>query len=185
MGEVSLAEGVARVRSLNVDLYPAAGVGCVALRPGSHPAAGAASACDATPPVPVQGAVAAAPVAYAQTLPDGARRRWEVRATGVGQAEVRRDGAVLATLDDVASPALLDDLYGDGRVELVTASASAPGGPDRVRVFSLHERVEERAAINVPGSVEALAALDGDGRRELVVSVQDPARRTSTLWIVP
>jgi hypothetical protein len=187
MGEVSLAAGVARVRSLGVDLYPAAGLGCVALRAGSHLVAGVVSTCDATPPAPVQGAVAAVPVAYEQTLSDGTLRRWEVRATGAGQAEVRRDGAVFATLDDVAPPALLEDLDGDGRVELVTASASAPGGPDRVRVFSLHERVEERAAINVPGSVEALAAgdLDGDGRRELVVSVQDPARRTATLWIVP
>ena len=146
------------MRSLNVDLYPAAGVGCVALRPGSHLVSGVVSACDATPPVPVQGAVAAVPVAYAQTLPDGARRRWEVRATGAGQAEVRRDGAVLATLDDVASPALLDDLDGDGRVELVTASASAPGGPDRVRVFSLHERVEERATGRRPCAGPAAGA---------------------------
>ena len=110
-----------------------------------------------------------------------------MRTNGDGRAEIRRDGAPFTTLDDAASPAALDDLDGDGRAELIVASANAPGTPDRVRVYSLGDRAEERASIAVPGSIEAVTAgdLDGDGRRELIVSVLDPTRRTSTLWIVP
>ncbi len=186
MAEVSLDGAVARARSLNVDLYPAPGFGCVSLRAGSHLVASIASGCDGAAGAPVQGSVAAVPVAYDELRGD-VRRRWEVRTSGDGRAEVRRDGAPFATLDDAASPAALDDLDGDGRVELIIASASAPGAPDRVRVLSLDDRAEERASIAVPGSVEAVTTgdLDGDGRRELIVSVLDPTRRTSTLWIVP
>ncbi len=185
MAEVSLAGDVARARSLGVDLYPAPGFGCVALRGGSHLVASMTATCDATS-APVSGAVAAVPVAFDEAA-GSAHVRWEARTNGDGRAEIRRDGAPFATLDDAASPASLDDLDGDGRPELVLASASAPGSPDRVRVFSLTARPEERASIAVPGTVEAITVgdLDGDHRRELIVSVFDPSRRASTLWIVP
>lgn len=185
MAEVSLTGDVARARSLGVDLYPAPGFGCVALRNGSHLVAATTVTCDATS-APVSGAVAAVPVAFDESA-GSAHVRWEARTNGDGRAEIRRDGAPFATLDDAASPASLDDLDGDGHPELVLASASAPGAPDRVRVFSLTARPEERASIAVPGTVEAITVgdLDGDRRRELIVSVFDPSRRASTLWIVP
>ncbi|MFO0652087.1 MAG: VCBS repeat-containing protein [Polyangiales bacterium] len=186
MGELSLDGAVTRTRALNLDLYPAAGFGCVALRAGSHLVASLSPACDGAVGAPAQGAVAGVPVAYDETRGDE-HRRWEVRTNGDGRAEIRRDGAPFTTLDDAASPAALDDLDGDGRAELIVASASAPGAPDRVRVYALGDRAEERASIAVPGSIEAVTTgdLDGDGRRELIVSVLDPTRRTSTLWIVP
>ncbi len=186
MGEVTLDGALVRTRALNLDLYPAAGFGCVSLRAGSHLVASLSPGCDGAAGAPAQGSVAAVPVAYDEARGDE-RRRWEVRTNGDGRAEIRRDGAPFTTLDDAASPAALDDLDGDGRAELIVASASAPGTPDRVRVYSLGDRAEERASIAVPGSIEAVTAgdLDGDGRRELIVSVLDPTRRTSTLWIVP
>jgi hypothetical protein len=109
-----------------------------------------------------------------------------VRAITVGSAEVLHDGVSTATLTDVAAPFVLDDLDGDGTPELLTASASPWGRPDRVRVFSLEGRVRQRVEVTVPGAVEALGVgdLDGDGQREIVASVSDSTRGFSTLWIV-
>lgn len=188
MSLVEVAQGLVRVRSTGSDLYPLPGGGCVTLRPSSDVVAGVVAACDTTPPVPPDGVSALAPVSAQWTAADGAAHRFEARANGQGTVDVRRDGAPFATLTDVTAPLVLVDLDEDGRVELVTASASAPGAADRVRVFTLGERAaDERPGVSVTGPIEAMAAgdLDGDGHRELVVSVQDPQRRTTTLWILP
>lgn len=174
LGEVTLVGGAAVVRALPGDLYPLAGGGCAHLQAGTAAVDGLSPGCD--------GAVAPARLA---SLPV-ARGPWEIRPDVAGRAEVRNGGALVATLTDVAAPFALDDLDGDGAPELVTASASPYGGPDRVRVFTLGARVDERTSVAVPGPVEALGVgdLDGDGRREVVASVLDPARGASTLWII-
>jgi hypothetical protein len=188
MALVEVNQGFVRVRSTGSDLYPLPGGGCVTLRASSDVIAGVIATCDATPAVPPEGVSVLAPVSAQWTAADGVSHRFEARTNGQGMVDVRRDGAPFATLSDVAAPLVLADLDEDGRVELITASASAPGGADRVRVFTLGERAaDERAGISVTGPIESMAAgdLDGDGHRELVVSVQDPQRRTTTLWILP
>ncbi len=188
MSLVEIAQGLVRVRSTGSDLYPLPGGGCVTLRPSSDVVAGVVAACDTTPAVPPEGVSVLAPVSAQWAGADGVSHRFEVRTSGQGSADIRRDGTLFATLTDVAAPFVLADLDEDGRVELVTASASAPGTADRVRVFTLGERAaDERPGVSVTGPIESMAAgdLDGDGHRELVVSVQDPQRRTTTLWILP
>jgi len=173
-GEVRFIDGAVLVRALDVDLYPVAGLGCAHVSRTAE-VDGLSSNCDPTAIVPVR--FAALPAAYGP---------WQVRAITVGSAEVLHDGVSTATLTDVAAPFVLDDLDGDGTPELLTASASPWGRPDRVRVFSLEGRVRQRVEVTVPGAVEALGVgdLDGDGQREIVASVSDSTRGFSTLWIV-
>jgi hypothetical protein len=182
MSEITVSTDMAQVRSLAVDLYPVQGMGCVALRPGSDSVLGTVATCDTTAPAPFGENVAAFPVGLTV-----ATTHWEVRSNGNGVAEVRRDRTLVATLRDVAWPFVLRDINGDGTLELIAASASTPGTTDRIRIFVLGDSLEERPGINVPGSIEALTVgdMDGDTHNELVVSVRDPVRRTSTLWIVP
>ena len=81
------------------------------------------------------------------------------------------------------------DVSGDGTPDIIVgAGPGAPGG--HVKVFdganlALHYSIQTQSPGYTGGVFVAAGDLDGDGRRELVVSVQDPARRTSTLWIVP
>jgi hypothetical protein len=182
MSETTVSNDMAQVRSLAVDLYPAQGIGCIALRPGTDNVLGTVATCDNTAPTSFVENVAAFPTALTV-----ATTHWEVRANGAGVAEVRRDRTVVATVRDVAWPFVLSDINGDSTVELIAASANPPETTDRIRIFVLGDSLEERPGINVPGSIEAMTIgdLDGDTHNELVVSVRDPVRRTSTLWMIP
>jgi len=115
-----------------------------------------------------------------------ARGNVRVDCDGLGGCAVRVDGAVRATLQNVAPPALLEDLDEDGAVEVVLASATAPDAADRVRVFTLRDgALQERASITTPGPVLALAAGETPEGRALVIAARDLARGTVTLLLGP
>ena len=103
---------------------------------------------------------------------------------GTFEAAVRHD-----TLDDGSCAVAAADLDGDGALDVVVASAGAPGFPGSVAVFLQNPAVPGALQPAVlyrgyygPLSV-AIADLDGDGRPDLVVAdgssairFQDPAR---------
>ncbi|MBI5514228.1 MAG: VCBS repeat-containing protein [Deltaproteobacteria bacterium] len=189
LGAVSLNEGAVTVAALGrVDAWPAEGFGCVTLAPGGSTVRGVLPGCQGAPsPWPPGEATAAVPVAREFISIDGTSTRWELRTDGEGSGQVRA-GDRTFPLADVASPVALEDLDDDGEPELVTASASAPGAPDRLRVFTLTSTgVVPRATQSIPAALEALAVgdLDGDGFREVVAAFRDPQRRTITLWVFP
>ena len=105
---------------------------------------------------------------------------------GAGGCAVRLGAETLATLREVSTPVVIDDLDEDGAPEVITASASAPDAPDRVRVFSLVGRaLTERAGVATPGPVRAIATGEAAEGRVLVIAAQDLARGAATLMIVP
>ncbi|MFO0629721.1 MAG: hypothetical protein U0325_29365 [Polyangiales bacterium] len=115
-----------------------------------------------------------------------ARGSVRVDCDGLGGCVVRVDGAVRATLQNVAPPALVDDLDEDGAVEVVLASASQPDATDRARVFTLRDgALSERASVPTPGPVLALAAGETPEGRALVIAARDLTRGTVTLLLGP
>lgn len=105
---------------------------------------------------------------------------------GAGACVVRVGAEVRGTLRDVAPPALIDDLDGDGSPEVLLATASQPDAADRVRVFSVREGgIQERASIPAPGPVLALSSGETPEGRALVIAARDLARGTVTLLLVP
>lgn len=115
-----------------------------------------------------------------------ARGNVRVDCDGLGACVVRVEGVVRGTLQNVAPPALLDDLDEDGALEVVLASASSPDAPDRVRVFTLRDgAMPERASVATPGPVLALAAGETPEGRALVIAARDLARGTVTLLLGP
>jgi hypothetical protein len=115
-----------------------------------------------------------------------ARGNVRVDCDGLGGCAVRVDGAVRATLQNVAPPALLEDLDEDGAVEVVLASATSPDATDRVRVFTLRDgALQERASITTPGPVLALAAGETPEGHALVIAARDLTRGTVTLLLGP
>jgi len=115
-----------------------------------------------------------------------ARGNVRVDCDGLGGCAVRVDGVVRGTLQNVAPPALMDDLDEDGAVEVVLASASLPDVADRVRVFTLRDgALQERASVAAPGPVLALAAGETPEGRVLVIAARDLTRGTVTLLLGP
>lgn len=115
-----------------------------------------------------------------------ARGDARVDCDGAGACVVRVGAEVRGTLRDVAPPALIDDLDGDGSPEVLLATASPPDAPDRVRVFSVREGgIQERASIPAPGPVLALSSGETPEGRALVIAARDLARGTVTLLLVP
>jgi hypothetical protein len=190
MGALRLANNQLAVSALDgMDLYPAQGMGCVSLQPGTDLVRAVGACAMPFQTAAVSTAMAAVPVA----LTVGAVR-FEATPEPSGRVEVRHrdegDRRVLrtVTIADMAPPLALVDLDDDGDPELLGAAAGEPGGPDRLRVFTLRPTaLEERPGITTPGPIEAIAAgdLDGDGQREVVVSAADPTRHTSVLWVLP
>lgn len=115
-----------------------------------------------------------------------ARGDARVDCDGAGACVVRVGAEVRGTLRDVAPPALIDDLDGDGSPEVLLATASQPDATDRVRVFSVREGgIQERASIPAPGPVLALSTGETPEGRALVIAARDLARGTVTLLLVP
>lgn len=119
---------------------------------------------------------------------EGAVVDFTVEGDGAGHAAVRRPNVPPAALNDVAPPFHMADLDGDQVPELYAASAGAPHGADRLRVYTVGaEGPRERPGLATPGPLCGIASgdLDGDGQTELVLAVGDPARRTAGLWVLP
>lgn len=115
-----------------------------------------------------------------------ARGDARVDCDGLGACVVRVDGVLRGTLQNVAPPALIEDLDEDGVLEVVLASASQPDTTDRVRVFTLRDgALLERASVAAPGPVLALAAGETPEGRALVIAARDLSRGTVTLLLGP
>jgi hypothetical protein len=100
------------------------------------------------------------------------------------------DGATCAApsvwrVDDAGDAFDLADVDQDGRVELITASASAPGDPDRVTVYSLGDSGPEPVITKrFAGGVVAITTgdVDGDGAGEVVTAVRLLGSDRIDLW---
>lgn len=99
------------------------------------------------------------------------------------------DGAVQrGILQDAAWPLALVDLAETGRYSLVAASAAPPGSADTVRsLVAVGEGIRPGSRVSVPGPVTAFTTAQwADApHRVMIAAVNDPARRTSTLWVWP
>lgn len=193
MGALQIAHNQLAATPIDSDLYPASGLGCAALQAGLD-AVRAVGPCGAGAAMTaVSAPTAAVPVSVTLTRA-GVAVRAEAWPDLNGRVEVRlRDAATertirTVTVSDIAAPLCLVDLDDDGDVELLGASASEPGAPDRLRVVTIRvDAVEERPGLSTPGPIEAIATgdVDADGLRDVVLSASDPARHASTLWVLP
>ena len=99
----------------------------------------------------------------------------------------RPDGGTCAAgaaeVDNAGYAFEVADVDRDGRVEVISAAAQAPGRKDRVRAFAGGDEIFDH---RFDGGVVALAApdLDGDGALEVIAAERTWGQRRVNLWVL-